>query len=183
MTHINKIKGEFNVVYADPPWQYQSRGPRSGLFADIGYDQMTLNDICDYPLQHLLATDCALFLWTTSAFLMDANKVINAWGFNYCRVDSVWKKKTKKGNPRAVCGPWGMTDAEFLLMGIKGSMCNKQIGKHNMYTVVSEPHPGIHSQKPNIFRKRIEYRFGNLPRIELFARQKSLSWIVCGDEL
>lgn len=177
------IKGQFSVIYADPPWKYGSNGPRGGRFGDIGYNQMTLKEICEYPMHHLPAKDCALFVWATSPFLMDAGEVIKAWGFKYCRVDAVWEKTTKNNKPHAACGPWGMTDAEFLLMGIKGSMCSKQIGKANLYTVVSEPYTGKHSEKPEVFRQRIERRFGNVPRIELFARKPSPLWVTCGDQL
>jgi N6-adenosine-specific RNA methylase IME4 len=40
-----------------------------------------------------------------------------------------------------------------------------------------------HSKKPDEARKRIVELFGDLPRIELFARQASDGWDCCGNEI
>lgn len=179
----NHIDNRFSVIVADPPWKYGSRGVRSGRYDGIGYTQMSLEEICAYPVCRLTDKNCALFLWAPSAFLMDAGSVMKCWGFKYCRVEAVWQKTTSSGKPHAACGPWGMTDTEHLLMGTKGKMCEKQTQKRNLYTLVTEPYPGQHSMKPDIFQERIETRFGDIPRIELFARKLSPGWTACGDEL
>lgn len=134
-------------------------------------------------VQEFVQPDAALFLWVPGALLMDAGEVITAWGFKYIRVESTWEKKTKSGKKRKVCGPWGMNEAEYLLMGVRGSMCSKQTCKANFETVVSEVYPGKHSAKPEIFRKRIERRFSWGKRLELFARKESLGWDVFGNEV
>ena len=40
-----------------------------------------------------------------------------------------------------------------------------------------------HSKKPQEVRNRIELLFGDLPRIELFARDKTPGWDVWGNEV
>ena len=40
-----------------------------------------------------------------------------------------------------------------------------------------------HSQKPDEIRNRIVKLFGDLPRIELFARQKTEGWDGWGNEI
>ena len=40
-----------------------------------------------------------------------------------------------------------------------------------------------HSKKPDEIRKRIESLFGDLPRIELFARQYAEGWDCWGNEV
>ena len=40
-----------------------------------------------------------------------------------------------------------------------------------------------HSQKPDSVRKRIVELFGDLPRIELFARELAEGWDSWGDEI
>ena len=40
-----------------------------------------------------------------------------------------------------------------------------------------------HSKKPHEVRKRIDLLFGDLPRIELFAREKTEGWDVWGNEV
>jgi site-specific DNA-methyltransferase (adenine-specific) len=41
----------------------------------------------------------------------------------------------------------------------------------------------IHSRKPQLIRDRIVEMFGNLPRIELFARKNTPGWDVWGNEV
>jgi N6-adenosine-specific RNA methylase IME4 len=173
-----------SIVYADPPWRFGSRGVRSGEFGELDYDDMSTEEICSLDVKSICRKNAALFLWSTSAHLMeDAPRVIRAWGFKPVRVEAVWKKIKASGKPHAACGPWGMTDAEFLLMGVRGSMCSKQIGKRNLYTVVESEFTGTHSEKPAIFRDRIVERFGKRRRCELFAREKVKGWRVWGKEV
>ena len=40
-----------------------------------------------------------------------------------------------------------------------------------------------HSKKPNEVRERIVELVGNLPRVELFAREKHEGWDVWGNEI
>ena len=40
-----------------------------------------------------------------------------------------------------------------------------------------------HSKKPDIVRDKIVELFGDIPRIELFARQTSEGWDVLGNEI
>ena len=51
-----------------------------------------------------------------------------------------------------------------------------------VHSVVMAP-VGRHSKKPDAVRERIEMLLGDLPRIELFARQTAPGWDVWGDEV
>jgi N6-adenosine-specific RNA methylase IME4 len=53
---------------------------------------------------------------------------------------------------------------------------------NNIYQKV-EAERTKHSKKPQEVRNRIELLFGDLPRIELFARQTSPGWDVWGNEV
>ncbi len=174
---------KYQIIYADPSWDYGSRGPRSGKFGELDYPPMKTADILAMPVDLIAAPDCALFLWVTSAFNDIGIDVIRSWGFRYVRWDSVWLKRHPSGKPQATCGPWGMTDCEVLLMGVRGNMCSKQIGKRNWLTGVEESRTDTHSEKPNIFRKRIDERFGDLDKIELFARKPAVGWRAVGNEI
>lgn len=174
---------KYSIIYSDPPWKFGSRACRSGRYKNLDYKTMTVKEIAALNIKSMVEHDAALFLWAPSAFIIPAGQVITAWGFKYIRVDSVWEKLTAKGKKHKVAGAWGMNEAEFLLMGTRGSICNKQLCKRNLETIVSEKYPGRHSKKPDIFRDRIDYRFGNLQKIELFARKKTPGWDVWGDEV
>ncbi|MBR8535426.1 DNA methyltransferase [Carboxylicivirga sediminis] len=174
---------QYEIIYADPPWKYGSKGARSGKFGELPYPSMTIKEMCQLKVP--AHDDCFLFMWATSPFMMDANKVADAWGFKYIRVDSVWCKTKGSGSPHGVCGPHGMTDAEYLLLFGKGNYMSLYNGnKKNQYTVVTENYTGKHSQKPSIFRERIDEKVKNgLNRLEMFARTAPLGWHVWGNEV
>lgn len=63
---------KYNIIYADPPWDYGNTKNKQGHFwgmADKHYPCMKLSEICNLPIQNLAADNCFLFLWTTSPFL------------------------------------------------------------------------------------------------------------------
>lgn len=167
----------YNVIYADPPWSYRD----SGHTMKPGYRQMALDDICDMPINMIAAEDCALFLWAVSPLLPEAFQVIKAWGFEYKTVAFVWSKRTESHLPRHNPGQWTMGNVEICLLGIKGRMHSKRIDK-GVKQLVEAPRT-IHSRKPAAVRNRIVDLFGNLPRIELFARERVSGWDAFGDEL
>ena len=180
---IFKREKKYDIIYCDPPWNYGSRGPRNGKFGKLPYNKMKTKDVARLPIKHIKKENSALFLWATSAFIEDAIFILNCWNFNFIRIDSVWKKEFQSGKTHATCGPWGMTDAEFLLMGVSGKMCSKQtLTKKNLLTVVPEIKEE-HSKKPEIFRLRIEERFQDMDRLELFAREQNKGWDCWGDEV
>lgn len=174
----------YDIIYCDPPWKYGSNGPRSGRFAKLDYGSMTVKELCSMDIESISSKDCALHMWTTGSFVGDAIAVGKAWGFNFVRIDKVWNKKKASGKPHAACGPWGMSDCEFILLFVKGSMCSKQTGKRNQYVSIDEVFTGKHSQKPNLFREQISSRYvDGLNKLEMFARQRFVGWDAFGNEI
>ena len=76
-----------------------------------------------------------------------------------------------------VGGQWG--GVELVLLGRKGHP--KRI-KNNVVQTVFDIRTS-HSKKPNEVRMRIVNLMGDLPRIELFAREKTDGWDVFGNEV
>ena len=70
-------------------------------------------------------------------------------------------------------------NAEFCVLATKGKP--KRMAKNVHQVIVS--HIEEHSKKPDEARRRIVRLMGDLPRIELFARQKSAGWDVWGNEV
>lgn len=89
---ITKTDKKYNIVYADPAWQYWEGGNKN---QSLHYTTMTIDEICELPVKNITADDCALFLWVTYPILPDAFKVIEAWGFKYSTAAFVWIKKNK----------------------------------------------------------------------------------------
>ena len=131
------------------------------------------------PISNITKNDCVLFLWVTAPQLLSGFEVLKSWGFKYKTVAFTWCKIYKNGKPFFGTGFWTRSNAEFCLIGIKGHIKRKNNAISSM--VISEVEK--HSKKPNEVRKRIVELMGDLPRIELFARQTSDGWDAWGNEL
>lgn len=113
------------------------------------------------------------FIWATYPNLKDALEVIEAWGFKYKTVGFTWVKKNKKADSWF----WGLgyytrSNAEICLIATKGK---PKVQSRSVHQVIDTPIEK-HSKKPSCVREKIVSLMGNLPRIELFARQKVDGW-------
>ncbi len=72
-----------------------------------------------------------------------------------------------------------MGNVELCLLGTKGSP--QRITKNIKQLVEAERTK--HSKKPDEVRNRIVTLMGDIPRIELFARQKTEGWDCLGNEI
>ena len=177
---------KYNIIYADPPWLFSSKelqtyNGKRFTSMDKHYPTQSKNWITGLKVNAISDNDCALFMWTTDAHIKEAIETIEAWGFKYITVAFVWEKKTKTGKTVANLGAWTMKNYELCLFGTKGTML-KHKKVNNIYQKV-EAERTKHSQKPKEVRNRIELLFGNLPRIELFAREKTEGLDVWGNEV
>ena len=66
-------------------------------------------------------------------------------------------------------------------MGVKGNA--HSLVKSNKVSSFVSTYKTKHSEKPAIFRNKIVELFGDIPRIELFARQRTEGWDVWGNEI
>ena len=176
---------KYQIIYADPPWSFSSKelqkyGGKRFTSMDKHYPTQHKNWIKELPVRSITDADCALFLWSTDAHIKEAIETMESWGFKYITIVFVWEKKTVTGKTVANLGAWTMKNYEVCLLGTKGTML-KHKKVNNIYQKV-EAERTKHSKKPNQVRANIELLFGDLPRIELFARQKTEGWDVWGDE-
>ena len=65
------------------------------------------------------------------------------------------------------------------MLATKGHPKRRSAGVHQV--ILS--HIEEHSKKPDVTRDKIIELAGNLPRVELFARQKAPGWDVWGNEV
>jgi site-specific DNA-methyltransferase (adenine-specific) len=168
----------YHIIYADPPWKYLwGGGKEGGHFApEKHYQTMATGEICALGVSALRARNCALFLWATMPALPDAFMVIDAWGFKYKTCAFSWIKTKKDGEPLRGMGSYTKSNIELCLLGMRGHI--KAVDK-TVPQVVMHPRLG-HSVKPPVVRDRIVKLFGDLPRIELFARQETAGWDAAG---
>lgn len=169
-------KGKYNIIYADPAWSYFKGGYKN---QSQHYDGMSIEEICALPVKNIAADNCILFLWATFPILPDVFKVIESWGFTYSTVGFTWVKATKdKKGFFFGLGNWTRSNAELCLIATKGSIERKSA---SISQIIYEPIQE-HSKKPDIVRKKIIELVGDLPRIELFARQKADGFDAWGNQ-
>lgn len=171
---------KYQIIYADPPWFYHYKGSKKWGDAQIEYPVMKTRDICALPIGELVADRAVCFMWATMPNLPEAFKVMEAWGFTYKTVAFVWVKTNADGTPRSGTGYFTNSNAELVLIGTKGN--NLERVRKDIKQILLSPING-HSVKPDEIRNRIVSLYGDIPRIELFARQKTGGWDVWGNEV
>ena len=164
---------KYQIIYADPPWQFQAGGGRKPP-----YPVMKIRDIYRLPVQNITDKNCILFLWATYPHLAYCLETIKWWGFEFKTVAFTWVK-TLNGKYPIGTGYWTRANPEICLLGTKGNIKRKSASVRNL--LISERQS--HSEKPLEIRDRIIELVGDLPRIELFARQKVEGWDCWGNEV
>ena len=171
-------KKKYKIIYADPPWRYEQK--RLSGAAEQHYKTMPVSEICELDVASVADRDCILFLWATFPQLTKALETIHAWGFRYKTVACGWVKQNKRKEDWFFgLGFWTRGNAEICLLATKGKP--KRAAKNVRQLIVSPIEE--HSKKPDEAREKIVALMGDLPRLELFARQKTEGWDVWGDEV
>lgn len=162
----------FPVIYADPPWRYEHCSTDNRQIENH-YPTMDLGEICCLPVSDLSTSDSILFMWATSPKLSESLEVIKSWGFEY-RTCAVWDKK------KIGMGYYFRQQHELLLIATKGSIPVPP--PHARPSSVVSIDRSKHSEKPDEFYEIIEAMYPDLPKIELFSRNKREGWEVWGNQ-
>ncbi|GAB0155927.1 MT-A70 family methyltransferase [Chryseobacterium sp. Alg-005] len=186
---------KYKIIYADAPW-IQKAGRKLSNYKvvegkqiwnsdvnkseDLPYMTMTVDEIAALPVKDLADKDAVLFLWVTNKYLLQALKVINAWGFEYVACIT-WKKNKMGGGLGGVV----RISSEFLLFCRKG---NLKAVDNIPESVIEAKRPYVngypcHSKKPEVFREIIERCFPYAEKLEMFARHTTDGWDVFGNEV
>lgn len=159
--------GEYRVIYADPPWQ----------FDNSGFDQSAAAHYPTMPTEKIIALEvpaapnAVCFMWATNAMLQDALDVMEGWGFDY-KTNLVWVKETGP-----TIGFYVVSRHELLLIGTKGEHMLPEVKPIS----IIKGDVTIHSRKPANVYDLIESMYDG-PYIELFARVQREGWDIWGNE-
>lgn len=173
---------KFATVLADPPWQFMNRtGKVAPEHKRLNrYGTMGLPEICELPVQQLLAPTAHLYLWVPNALLPEGIQVLQAWGFTY-KSNIIWHKLRKDGGSdgRGV-GFYFRNVTEVLLFGTRGKNARTlQPGRTQVNYMGTRKRE--HSRKPDEQYKLIEDCSPG-PRLEMFSRGVRKGWVAWGNQ-
>jgi N6-adenosine-specific RNA methylase IME4/ADP-ribose pyrophosphatase YjhB (NUDIX family) len=159
----------FEVVYADPPWQYNNSGFE--MSAENKYPTMSIEDM-KQNIKFKTSENAILFLWVTNPLLYECFELINEWGFEY-KTNFVWTKE------RHTAGFYIFGKHELLLICTKG---NNNLPKKKYKSIILGENI-VHSKKPEIVYEMIEEMYPHKRYLEVFARKKRVGWKSYGNEI
>lgn len=177
---------KYSVILADPPWMYYG-DPNKPQAAGKHYSMMETKDICSLPVQSITNKDAACFIWATGPKLPEAIEVMKSWGFFYRGIAYVWIKTNSEGKIISGQGTRPTFVKPTTELVLVGSTC--KTGRplplltegQGQVLLASRP-KNKHSAKPVEIHHRIVELLGDVPRIELFARDKANGWDIWGNE-
>lgn len=193
-------------VVADPPWSFSDKGSRiapdqrSKRRRRRGYRTLDLEQVkgLGAQLAPVLADDALLFLWTTSAHLVDgsARKVARAWGFvpkatiawvkvrppkeTQITARFVWTGECFAPHVQIGMGHYVRHAHELVVVCARGRAA-RLVKDRGVPSVLFAPR-GEHSRKPDAFRRLVDRIAGGGRVLELFARSSWPGWTAWGDQ-
>jgi len=169
------METRYNIIYADPPWTYRNQGVNGA--AAKKYPQLTDKALVTLPVGNIAAEDSACFMWVTFPKLKEGLSVLRSWGFRFKTVAFVWVKYNLRVNTLFMGGGYyTRANCEVCFLGVKGNLPRVSRSVHSVIMSRRQRH----SRKPGVTRKRIVKLYGDVPRIELFATQRSPGWASTG---
>jgi len=172
---LPELKGLFDVVSVDPPWNYEGKTDKITSFDLVGrrsanpYPEMSTDDIKKIKLP--LMDNAVVLLWTTHKFLPDAFEILKEWNLDY-KATLVWNKE-KMG-----MGAWFRMQCEFCLVAIKG----KPYWDNTKYRDIFKEQRRQHSRKPDTFYDMInKITLGR--KLDYFSRESRNGWEVFGNDI
>lgn len=168
---------KFGAVLADPPWRFNAGGSKA---VTNQYNCMALADIQNLPVGDIADNDCLLFMWATAPMIPHALETMTAWGFRYTSM-LAWAKQSKTGKRWSFGTGYRFRNAaEFMILASKGKPpCLSRNTRNLIVAPVRE-----HSRKPDNQYSVVDALAGDVPKIELFARQQwhGKNWHAWGNQ-
>jgi N6-adenosine-specific RNA methylase IME4 len=143
---------------------------------------MDIEAICRLPVKDIASQDAALIMWFTDEHNPEALRVVEAWGFTFKLTAALnWVKTTKDGTrPRMGLGYHTRKCSERALLATRGNGLRRaDMGVSNVILAPRREH----SRKPDEAYEALERLYGDVRRVELFARRPRPGWTSWGNEI
>ncbi len=174
----------YRTLVADPPWGYRDKlgGPQE-RGAEGHYGTMTMPELYSMPVGLWAENDALLWLWTTNAFMVEAHKLAEGWGFTP-RTIMTWIKGRliiENHEPKLIqqigMGHFLRNSTEHIVLAVRGKI---DVRNHDVPSAFIAPRLE-HSEKPAAFYDMVE-RMSPGPYLDVFARKQRLRWDTFGNE-
>ncbi len=172
-------RGPYAVAVIDPPWTWSARSAK-GEGRSPRYPRMTIAEIASLPVRDLLAPDAVILLWVTDPLLPRALEVVRAWGLTFKTVGFYWTKRKPSGAEHLGGGYYTRANPEQCWILTRGKGVSR--ADRSVRRLLAAP-VRAHSEKPDLFYTEVERLFGNVPRVDVFARRQRDGWDALGDEI
>lgn len=187
---MGRKRMKYKLGLLDPPWQYDNKQQNDPKRGGITYPTLTMKELYDIPIGNAFEKDSGIIVWITGPKFLDQYyerydplSIIRNWGFRPVTMLFVWVKTNKRG--QAITEDTDLIDYDDYYSGL-GRYTNSNIefavyarkGKgiprleKNVKQLIIAP-IGSHSAKPQEQYKRINSLFGDVSRVELFARTEN----------
>jgi N6-adenosine-specific RNA methylase IME4 len=167
---------KYDIIYADPPWQFRDRTPQEVLSSKSQYAVMSIENLQNLNIPKISKDNCILYLWVPTSMIKEGLNLVEKWGFVY-KTKLYWIKIGRLGT-----GYYYRNQVEECLVAIKGKIKPFHLTIRNY---IEEKSKG-HSIKPdgvlNIINTTAE-KLGLNDKIELFARNDRQNWDSVGLEI
>lgn len=190
----------YKLGLLDPPWTYDNKQQNDPKRGGITYPTLTMKELYDLPVGKAFDTDSIIVVWVTHPKLMDTYysskervggvksaaeynplSIIRQWGFRPITTLFEWTKLNPNGYAEY------LPNGDIILHGGLYSGLGRYTNSNSEIAVVARKGKGLprieknvkqkifapigkHSAKPQEQYERLERLYGDIPRIELFAR-------------
>lgn len=192
--------GPFSLVLADPPWAFRTfnqarRTPTQKKFreAEDHYPTMTIDEMAQIPVADVVDRNALLAVWVVGSHADVSHELAAAWGFDRFVTDLFYWTKQKLrfadqidmftgdiAPPKMSMGYHTRKQIEPCYLFARGK--GLPVLNHDVRQLIVAP-PAEHSRKPAEQYDRLERLYGDVPRIELFARNGRTGWQSWGNEV
>lgn len=173
---------QYDLIYADPPLDFQSRTPAGqGRSPSRHYATMDFFALCRLSVTEIAAPNALLAVWAYGPRLFEVDQLAAAWGFPvFSGTLFTWSKITRNGAPRIGTGYSTRKNTEQCLLFRRGKGLPRL--DRGVPELIQAPRRE-HSEKPIEAMERLERLYGDVRRIELFARAVRPGWDQWGDQI
>ena len=166
---------KYKLILLDPSWEYDNKQQNDPKRGGITYDTLSMQQLYNIPMGNIAEKDALMVCWVTAPKLMDEYyekynpiSIIRNWGFRPITFLFTWVKLNKSGvGYYSGLGRYTNSNAEYAIVARKRKGLSRL--DKSVKQLIVEP-IGKHSAKPQEQYNRLYRLYGDVPRIELFAR-------------